>query len=632
MTQASTLISEARTYAQGMVTAADVAMESALAAAEGIWGAPNAVFDSSGWPKNIQEMNLPDLPPFSDVVFDPGSDPGEELKFQDIPPVVTTGEPVNKAVMDTIGGHSQPNQLDEFRERLIAIDQSVFAGLPPAPPFDVPPEPSAFTVDIPPPPPYVEPPFDGIKPNALGSNSITDPIVYYRTNAPNFINVVNSYVDMELTKLNPEYHAQMARIETQLTKYLDGGTGLNAAVEDAIYARARSKNDAEARRVRDQALADAATRGFTIPTGALLSATQQARQAGADNNATAAREIVVMQAEMEQKNLQFALTTSAGLRTTMVNATLSYMQNLVTLNGQAVTMAQNSANIMVEMYNAAVKKYSAEAEMYKASAQVFQSKIQGALAEAQIYKAQIDAYGAKVQGKQAEVAVFKARIDALTAKAAAYKSTVEAFVSKAQLERLKVDVFQAQVQAYAAQVNSKTAEWQGYSAKIQGDNAKVNAFSAKVQAYATEVQGYKALIDARSEAVKATALTNDARAKQYVAKWDGYKTVVMAKGEIARTKLENQRQELVAFQAETTAKTAKYNADIAYYRAQSDIGISNSKGSAEVSIKNAELEMTYGKTLATLHSANAQIHANLAGAAMAGMNALAVESATTTGT
>ncbi|MCU9611831.1 hypothetical protein OEK97_28405, partial [Escherichia coli] len=82
-------------------------------------------------------------------------------------------------------------------------------------------------------------------------------------------------------------------------------------------------------------LSDMAARGFTLPTGALTSALQQARQAGADNNAQAARDIVVLQAELEQKNLQFAITTSAGLRTMIVNASAAYMQHVVSIFSQS---------------------------------------------------------------------------------------------------------------------------------------------------------------------------------------------------------------------------------------------------------------------------------------------------------
>ena len=52
--------------------------------------------------------------------------------------------------------------------------------------------------------------------------------------------------------------SQMAAIEAQLTRYLNGGTGLDPLVEEAIYNRGRARNDFEAKRVQDAALREAA--------------------------------------------------------------------------------------------------------------------------------------------------------------------------------------------------------------------------------------------------------------------------------------------------------------------------------------------------------------------------------------
>jgi len=629
MTQATELISAARSYADTMVAAADEAMGDAIGAAGSIFGAPSIPFTGIGLPDAPEALGDMEAPALDDVQFDPGESPGAELTFQDIGDIDTAGAPTNSARLPYIDERNTPSALTQFSVTLPPLDLGV--RLPSAPDLIMPPDVVITDRTIGDAPVVQLPSFEGSRPQDISAPPSGLDVVLqnaYSVAVSQFVSMADAYVDAELAKLNPQYQSQMARIEEQLTKYLDGGTGLKPAVENAIYERARGKNDAEARRVRDQALADAATRGFTIPTGALLSATQQARQAGADANARAAAEIVVMQAEMEQKNLQFAVTTSTGLRTAMVNATMGYLQSIVALNGQAASHAQSVVNAIVETYNAVVRAYTAKLEGYKADAQVFQVRMQAALAGIEVYKAEVQALMALTQVDMAKVNVYRARIDALTAQAAMYKTAVEAVVSKASLEKLKVDVFQAQVQAFSAQVGAKNAEWQGYVAQIQGDNAKVQAYNSQVQAYATEVQGYKAKIEAQAEAVKAEAMTNDARAKQYVAQWEGYKAIVAAKGEIARTQLENQRQEVVAFQAETSAKVAKYNAGVEFYKATANIGIANAKGLTEISIKNAELEMSYGKTLATLHSANASIHANLAGAAMAGMNALAVETAT----
>lgn len=621
------MIGEAKAYAASMVSAAESAMSAAVGAVS--WANQPSV--GYTW------ANLPDapgqskdfiLPTLSDVPLNLPTAPGAAPTFQDIPELDTGVAPVFSAVAPTPGSFSTPSQLAEFREYAPQLDLG--AAFPSAPQLIVPEAPTMGGYDIPIAPNTVMPSFGGVRPADIGnapSDLATTLNTAYHTAAPEFITMVNGYVDAELTKLNPQYHAQMARIETQLGKYLDGGTGLNPAVENAIYERARGKNNAEALRVRNQALSDAATRGFTLPTGALLSATQQARQAGADNNAKAAAEIVVMQAEMEQKNLQFAVTTSTGLRTAMVNATLGYMQNLISLNGQASAYAQSMVNAMVETYNATVRAYSARLEGYKADASVFQSLIQAALAGVEVYKAEIQALTALTQVDMARVNVYKARIDVLTSLTGMYRTQVEAAVSKASLERLKVDVFQAQVQAYGAQVGAKTAEWQGYTAQIAGDTAKVQAYGVQAQAYNSQVNGYKAAIDAQASAVQAAALTNDARAKMYTATLDGYKATVQAKGEVARTQLENQRQQVIAFQAETSAAVANAQIGMEYYKAVGSISVENAKLGMQSMIADVEAKSKYIQILATLHTANATVHANLAGAAMAGMNALAVESA-----
>lgn len=625
MTQATELITAARGYAQAMVTAAQGALGDAIGAVE--WAREPSV--------TVAWANLPDapdksanltLPTMSDVPLDLPSEPAGDMVFQDL--VWSDGDkaPEFSARAPNLTDPSQPSALQAFSERPPTIELP--AQFPQAPDMMVPEPPTETQLVTPTKPNVALPSFAGHRPSDVSappSNLGTELRSAYSQAVHDSVSVAGEYVDAELLKINPQYHSQLNALEDQLTKYLEGGTGLNPVVEDAIYARARSKNDAEARRVRDQALADAAARGFTMPTGALLSATQQARQAGADANATAAREIVVMQAEMEQKNLQFAVTTSAQLRTAAVGAALSYMQNIVALNGQAVDYAKGLVNAMVETYNAVVKAYSAKLEGYKADAQVYQSLLQASLTGVEVYKAEIQAMLAMVNVDQAKVATYRARVDVLTALSGMYKTQVEAVVSQASLERLKVDLYQANVQAYSAEVNAKTAEWQGYAAQLSGNSAKVQAYTAEAQAYSAQVQGYKARVEAQSEAVKAAALTNDARAKQYVAKWDGYKAVVSSKGEVARTKLENQRQEVIAFQAQSQAAVANAQVGVEYYKATGQIGVANAGLLLQSSIADVEAKSKYIQLLSTLHTANATVHANLAGSAMAGMNALAVE-------
>ncbi len=623
------IIGDARNYASGLVGIAESSLNDAISAVE--WAREPQV--------NIVYANLPAPPPataalvaptLAGITLDLPAQPSSALVFQDISAIEAGAAPTLTASAPTVELPNKPSGVAEFTALLPSINLS--AQFPQAPDLIMPDAPTLVDRAEPIAPTTIIPTFTGVLPTDIpGAPTDLEGTfnAAYHTAAPEFIAMVNGHVDAQLAKLNPQYHAQMARIETQLAAYMDGGTGLNPAVENAIYERARSKNNAESRRVRDQAWGDAAARGFTLPTGALMAASQQARQAAADNNAAAAREIVVMQAEYEQKNLQFAVTTSVGLRMAMVNATLSYMQNLGTLNGQALDYAKSILGAVVEMYNTQVKVYMTRLEGYKTEAAVFETLMRGALAGVEVYKAEVDALRALTQVDQAKIDVYRARIDVLTAASNMYKTQVDAVVSKASLEKLKIDVFQAQVQAFQAQVQAKNSEWQGYSAAIGGEEAKSRVFNSQVQAYGAQVQGYKATIDAKAEAVRAQATTNDARARQFTATMSGYQTIVQAKGEVARTQLENQRQEIIAFQAESQAAIANAQVALEYYKATGNVSVENARLILQSSIADVNAKSEWLKSLATLHSANATIHGNLAGAAMAGMNTLAANTETT---
>lgn len=623
---AETLIADARSYASNLVSDASHAMSDAARAVERIgYISPNptAVTIPSAPVENLG-LVAPVLSPVDMAQVTP---PAPPVTFQDIPVVDTSGLPVLSATPPAITLPTAPSQLAGFNEAAPTISTNIAFPEPPsalmAPLFDAPVLPTRVEPDK---PQTMIPSFSVSAPTGMpdAPTALADSFdAAYRNAAPSTITMLNGFVDAQLTKFNPRYAEQMGKIEDQLATYLAGGTGLNPAAETAIYERARGKNDAEARRVRDAAFKDAAARGFTLPPGALSSALQQARQAAADNNATAAREIVVMQAEMEQKNLQFAVTTSADLRKTMLSAALSYHQNLISINGQALDYAKTVMGAMIEVYNAAVKAYGVRLDTYRAEASVYEIKLKAAMAGIELYQAEIQALTALTNVDRTKVDVYRARIEVLTSLSNVYRSQIEAVVGRTSLEKLKLEVFQAKVQTYATQVQGKNAEWQGFTAAIEGQTARAKIYGIEVEAYGAKVNGYKAGIEAKSAAVQAAALTNKARADQYTASIQGYSAVVQANGVVAQTKLENQRQGIIAFQAQSQAVVANAQVKLTYYQISSGIAIKNAEMNMTAQIQQAETRRAYSKSIADLGTANAQIYTGAANAAMSGMNSFA---------
>ena len=623
------LISDAQSYATSVTDDARSALDDAARLVQAVgFSVPN-----------IQPVALPNAPlqnanitppSLSDITLELPAEPGGEPVFQEIALITEGAAPTFSVAPPTLNLPNKPYQTADFVAEAPNITTSFNFPTPPSeltnPLIEAPVLPERNAPDA---PQVMLPAFSEVRPtddtqapmNLEGQLSAA-----YSGAALSTINMLDGFVDVQIRKINPKFHAQMASIESQLERYMAGGTGIKPEVEDAIYSRAREKNDVEAKRVRDAAYSEAASRGFTLPTGALMSAVARARQEAANNNLKASSDIVVMQAEMEQKNLQFAVTASASLRTAMLQASLSYHQNLISINGQALDYAKATLSAVIETYNTAVKAFSLKLDAYKAEAVVYETRLKSAMAGIELYKAEVDALQSLTNVDRAKVDVYRARIDALQSYASVYKSRVDVVLGQASLEKLKLDLFQSQVQAYSARVQGRNAEWQGYTAAIGGENAKAQMYRSQIEGFNAQVQAYKAGLEAKSEVVRAAAITNKAMAEQYSAALSGYSAVVQANGEVARTKLENQRQEIVAFQAQSQAAVANAQVQNEYYRSISIVGIENAKMQLTAQIQDGDSRRAFGQAIAALGTSSASVYASMASAAMSGMNTLVAQS------
>lgn len=628
------LISGAESRTQRFVSDADKAIDQAISLVKQIgYVAP----DVSGAIAGIAQIGLADkpsksltalasLPEFEPVVMDPTTPVNPMGPTTPISPIVPGSAPVFTDVPLSPNEPTKPSALREFMGRAPVINTSVV--LPAAPALIPVTAPDVTARTEPRAPQVMLPSFSATMPgdNVVAPTDLAGSFsAAYREAAPSTITMINGYVDAQLIKINPRYHEQMGAIESQLDKYLKGGTGLSTKVEDAIYNRARERNEVEAARARNAAWSEAASRGFTLPTGALVSSVARARQEGANNNAKSATDIAVAQAEMEQKNLQFAVTTSTGLRTSVINAMLSYMQNATALNGQAIEYSKTVLSSIIEMYNTSVKMYSAKLDAYKAEAAVYETRLKSAMAGVELYRVEVAALQAMTQVDHAKVEVYQARIAARGAEINVYKTQVEAVVAAASLEKLKLELFQSTVQAYGAEVQAKTAEWNGYSAAWQGEVAKSNDFRAKAEAFRAKVDGYKANIEGQAKVAEGIAMNNKSIAESYTAAVNAYSSEVHAKGEKARVEVQNQSQKVHAFQVKAQAELANAQAGVEYYRAVSSVALDKARVAMQAQIAEADSVHAFGQTVAQLGTANATIHANLASAAMSGINTLAGE-------
>jgi len=624
MASIDTLINDARTYAADLVASADAALDTMQENIDHI-GYTNVSFPGLVLP---EAPEIPDdlvAPELATVDLVLPTEPDAAPQFQAISAIEAGTAPTLSATAPTITLPSIPSQLAGFTEVAPVINTTyTFPEAPAA--LDNPlSAPSLTEHTVPTAPTIALPSFDSLVPvndTEVPSDLQAQYIAAYNNAAPGFVTALQGYADAWIATYNPRFHTQLAAIEDKLEEYIAGGTGLSAAVEDAIYERSRTKQEAEARRASDAAFDQMAGRGWTVPGASVAASIRAARQAAADNNAIAAREIVELQAKMEQQNLQWALTASAGLRQSFLSAMLNYHGNLVSINSQAVQYATNVVDTIVRVYNLTVEQFRASLAAYQADAEVYGVRLKAALAYVDLYKAEIDALQAQVQVDQAKVALYRGQLDGMLTLANVYKTRVDVVVQQAGLEKLKLDVFRTQTEAYMATVNAKRAEYDAYQSAINGQEALVRIFTAQVGAYGAQVTGYKSQVEAQEAVVRAQVAQNEGIGNNYRAQIAGYQAVVSARGDVARTQLQVNNQVYQAFDSQVRAVLGNANLRNDIYRNQTTVLLGSARLEVEALLANQKNSSEVAAMLAKVGISAAGVYQASASAYLASQNTL----------
>ena len=351
----------------------------------------------------------------------------------------------------------------------------------------------------------------------------------------------------------------------------NGGYGIEPNDELALWQRATEREVRGAEVGVNELIRSFASRGMSMPSGALSAALQRAQQAVMEKTSSLSREIALKRADMYVENRKFTIEQVRGVE-----------QMLMQYTGSLMERGLNAAKALVELgiasFNARVAKYQVTLETYKAAAQVYESLIRGALLQLESYKAQVEGarLTADVQRIQAEV--YRIQLDGVNTLVNLYTAEANAAKILVEIEVAKLDAFKTQVETYTAQVGAKTAEFGMFETQIKGELAKEQVYSTAASAYAVTVDAYKAKAEAADVVLRAQLGANSGTLDAY-------------RSDIARY-----TAELEAAQISLTTVLSKYDADVKKYSVTSD-----------VAIKNIELGIESSKAAATVATANAKM-------------------------
>lgn len=371
----------------------------------------------------------------------------------------------------------------------------------------------------------------------------------------------------------------LTALRAQLLAWVNGAsTGLNPAVEQAMWDRGRARETVNASQKAQEATRGFAARGFAKPPGMLAVELARAMQSAQDANSTLSRDITVKQAELEQANRRFAFEEAFKVEA-----------QLVTYNNQiaqrAFDVARYAQDVAVQIYQQNVSKYSADIQGYATVVEQWKAATQVELTKLEKYKADLE--GQRLIGTMNEqgAQIYATQVQAAKGIIDLYRAKVEAASALAMVNKTQIDSFAAQVGAYGETVRAKASEYDGYAAQVRGQSALVENFKSQTDAYRTQVEGFKTVMDAKI-AAKAMEIKigRDVPLDLFKARTEVYRVQVAAETSRVGSVAEVYGRSVQAYGAKVQGETGRMGAESEAYRSE----VSNNTAAASVRVEVAK--------------------------------------------
>lgn len=306
---------------------------------------------------------------------------------------------------------------------------------------------------------------------------------------------------------------------SRLQTMQQGGTGLPAAIEQALFARARDRQEAETQRAVQEVFADASNRGFDIPTGATLARVAEVRQQSANRRAELNRDILIQVHTVEIENLRFSVTQGVALVQVLTGLHIQYQELALRAEVAAIQAA-------IDVLNANIAIFNAEQQAYSADAQVFRDRVAAARDQVDMYRTRVEAEIAKNQINRDTVQLYSESIRAQNLLVERYRAFVDARRVQSEINEQALRAYTAEVGAFAELARVHGIEWEAYAARIRGQESKVNLFDSQVRAYATNVGAWAQVAQTRIAETEQRTRIEEQRVRAFEAAVTGARAVL----------------------------------------------------------------------------------------------------------
>ena len=390
-------------------------------------------------------------------------------------------------------------------------------------------------------------------------------------------------------KRAPGYASElMGNLKAILAARIQGSTGLNPVVEQAIWDRSRDRETQIALAREREVMRGAEALGFPLPSGVLAGQLADARREFHDQLSGLSRDIAIKQAELEQSNVKDAITQGLALEGQLMDQALQ-------LDRLSFDAAKAAADHSIAAHNAALERFKALLDGYRTYAMAYETVIKAEMNKVEVYKALLQAEQTKADINQSLVARYKAEIDGRMAAVEIYKARVQAAQTLVGLEQTRIQAGGEQIRAFVATINAETSKVELYKARAQAEATKQDAYKSQVQAYG-------AYTGAQAERARVAIAQTQAKIAAKELEWSGWKAKLSA--EVAKMDaaakqsailVDGYRVSAHAIEAKAASYMRRWEADIKQYEAGSNISLQTARINTDLAIQTNNARLEAGK-------------------------------------
>lgn len=407
----------------------------------------------------------------------------------------------------------------------------------------------------------------------------------------------------------PVYQSDIQdRVKAVLTEMLDGGTGLPADVEAAIWERGRAREVVAGNSKVATLLEEWANRGFSTPQGYMDGAIFAARDESEKKQSDLSREVMVKQADLEQTNRNFAVEKGIAYEQVFTALFLS----IVDRNFQ---IAKFTVETAVTIYNMRVTAFNVEQSVFAQRTERQRILLESALTYIKAFEAMTSVEKSKADINVAQMQTFSALVKA---KADTYDGEIKAMQAKADGQKHRMEIFKAEIEGMVGDIQGQRAGFEAYGERVRGEAAKASLEEANARVYDSRVRAFATEQDLFFKRADVQLQSNKQELEWLLGR-------LTQDTNLHGVELQRIQANLAAYQQGTTVAVARFNADATKEQANlqaqleiSRLGIAKYQALLEQwRVRSGEIIQMANIQAESLRAA-AQVNATLAAGAMAG--------------